>query len=213
MVPGKGLEPLSAASEAAVLPHCTNPEQKLYPSMLLYILYNIRMTRTITPRNQCVHCFAPTFNKFCSRRCVGLHIQNSPKSLAARRARRTCICKICAGHTRTKSKICGPCQHRSSVTAYGLSKKISDFKSTYARHRYNKIRNHAHNVAAIANLSKLCRVCGYSLHVQLGHIKAIASFPKDTLLATVNDLSNLGYFCPNHHWELDHGLLSLSLNQ
>jgi predicted restriction endonuclease len=28
-------------------------------------------------------------------------------------------------------------------------------------------------------------------------------------LSEVNDLSNLVYLCPNHHWELDNGIIKL----
>ena len=79
--------------------------------------------------------------------------------------------------------------------------------STYARHKYQGIRNHAHKIAKYYNLKKECPYCDYKNHFQLCHIKDIKDFPKDTKLNIVNDPKNLVYLCPNHHWDLDHNLL------
>jgi hypothetical protein len=55
----------------------------------------------------------------------------------------------------------------------------------------------------------VCKNCGYDRHVEICHIRPINSFPEDTPVAVVNDLSNLVALCPNCHWEFDHGLLVL----
>lgn len=55
-----------------------------------------------------------------------------------------------------------------------------------------------------------CQVCGYSAHVELAHIKPISSFDILTTLGEVNHPSNILVLCPNHHWEFDSGLLSLT---
>mgnify|MGYP001176587120 CR=1 FL=1 len=61
-----------------------------------------------------------------------------------------------------------------------------------------------------SQLRKLpCQVCGYHQHVELAHIKAIASFSASATLGDVNHPSNVLVFCPNHHWEFDSGILSL----
>ena len=57
------------------------------------------------------------------------------------------------------------------------------------------------------NLPTCCRVCGYDTYVELCHIKAIGSFDKSTMLSTINAVENLNFLCPNHHKELDLGLL------
>lgn len=46
------------------------------------------------------------------------------------------------------------------------------------------------------------------MHFDVCHIKPIGSFDDDTLVAEINDLTNLVPLCKNHHWEMDHGLLS-----
>ena len=52
---------------------------------------------------------------------------------------------------------------------------------------------------------KVCQVCGYSLHVECAHVKAISEFPMETTLGEINAEENVAILCRNHHWELDHG--------
>ena len=59
------------------------------------------------------------------------------------------------------------------------------------------------------SLKKECLVCKYSNHVEVAHVKAVSKFSDDTLVSEMNDLQNLMYLCPNHHWEYDNGKLSL----
>ena len=54
-----------------------------------------------------------------------------------------------------------------------------------------------------------CQKCGYSNHIEFCHIKAVSSFGDDALLGEVNDPKNILVLCPNHHWELDNGMLRL----
>lgn len=54
---------------------------------------------------------------------------------------------------------------------------------------------------------KACRICGYSKHIEIGHVKPISEFDETTLLSIINAPGNLIPLCRNHHWELDHGLL------
>jgi hypothetical protein len=61
----------------------------------------------------------------------------------------------------------------------------------------------------LAALPKRCVNCGYDKHIEVCHRRALTSYPLDTPIAIVNDLSNLVGLCPNCHWELDHGLLQL----
>ena len=55
--------------------------------------------------------------------------------------------------------------------------------------------------------SKVCVVCSYAKHIEVAHIKGAMTFPGDTLISTINSLDNLIALCPNHHHELDHGLM------
>ncbi len=54
-----------------------------------------------------------------------------------------------------------------------------------------------------------CIICGYDKHIDVAHIKPVSKFKKTDLIAEINSLDNLTALCPNHHWEYDHGLLSI----
>ena len=56
---------------------------------------------------------------------------------------------------------------------------------------------------------KECAVCGYNNHIQVCHIKAVKDFDENTLIKEINSLDNLIALCPNHHWEYDHGLITI----
>jgi predicted restriction endonuclease len=53
-----------------------------------------------------------------------------------------------------------------------------------------------------------CKICLYNKHFDVCHIRDICDFPPSAPIALVNDPSNLVGLCRNHHWELDHELLS-----
>ena len=155
---------------------------------------------------KCKHCKKETQNPvFCSQSCAAtVNNQKYPKRKA------TNLCAFCgkylSGQARSGVKKCRDCYVTQNVRKFG-EKKLSEFQSTYARHRYQGVRNHAHKVAKLWNLEKKCTICGYDKHVQLCHKKGIGRFSRNTRLAIVNNPDNLIYLCPNHHWELDAGLL------
>lgn len=70
-----------------------------------------------------------------------------------------------------------------------------------------RVRSHARTIMKRSGIARRCIVCGYLNHVEVCHLKAIASYPVDALVKDVNVLSNLVYLCPNHHWELDNNFL------
>ena len=50
-----------------------------------------------------------------------------------------------------------------------------------------------------------CMKCGYSKHIEIAHIKPIGSYPPETMISEINNVSNLVPLCRNCHWEFDHG--------
>jgi predicted restriction endonuclease len=74
----------------------------------------------------------------------------------------------------------------------------------------SRIRELARNIYRQSDKPKQCLICGYYLHYEVCHIKSISDFSPDTPISIVNDLSNLIALCPNHHWELDNGHLTLA---
>jgi HNH endonuclease len=157
-------------------------------------------------------------NTFCSKSCAAkynnvAHPKRKKTSNQKRAASppRNIPCAEC-GVTRTHSraKICSECIKIAKIKSYG-ERKISSFVANSARHKYQKIRHHAHRTAKLHNFQKVCGhpACNYSRKVELAHIKPISTFDKETPLHVVNDPANLIYLCPNHHHELDDGVLKL----
>jgi hypothetical protein len=56
---------------------------------------------------------------------------------------------------------------------------------------------------------KVCAACGYSLHVDVCHIRPVRDFPMDTPLSVVNAADNLVALDKRCHWEMDHGHLTI----
>lgn len=72
----------------------------------------------------------------------------------------------------------------------------------------NRITLHAKKVFARSGKLRACAVCGYDVHIDVCHVRAVADFSDDTLLSDINSEENLIALCPNHHWELDHDILA-----
>ena len=94
-----------------------------------------------------------------------------------------------------------------------LKEHAVKYPSTPSRGKFHNIRVNARKVMKDNNIEKACKICGYSTYVEACHIKAIAEFDENCLIKDINSLSNLIYLCPNHHIELDRGLLNLYTNE
>lgn len=150
----------------------------------------------------CKTCGKPTKNySFCSHSCAATF--NNSKY--PKRKKQLYKCQRCGKLTR-RLNICPLCDRDDCLAEYG-KKTLSEFKSTYARHRYQKIRLHAHRVVKLNKIEKTCSVCGYQLNVELCHRKPIHSFPSTATVDEINSLSNLVFLCPNHHLEMEYGYL------
>lgn len=148
-----------------------------------------------------------TQNHFCSQSCSATF---NNKVFPKRKLAPHNKCENCGRKSRgTKSVLCRECLKIKTAYEFGKTKTIGDFTSTNARHKHQHVRKHAHRIAKIHSLPKICKVCNYSHHVELCHIQPIHSFPLETTLSVVNSLSNLVFLCPNHHWELENGLIKI----
>jgi hypothetical protein len=78
----------------------------------------------------------------------------------------------------------------------------------YPTNKYHRVRTNARFLFK-RKLSNSCEHCGYEKHVELCHIKPIASFPENTFIKEINSEKNLISLCPNCHWELDNGLITI----
>jgi len=87
-------------------------------------------------------------------------------------------------------------------------KELFDKHENYFRFRA-MIRKHAHYVFNINNEDKKCKICGYTNHVEVCHIKSVSSFDDNSLIKEINSIDNLVGLCPNHHWEFDNNKIIL----
>ena len=87
-------------------------------------------------------------------------------------------------------------------------KELFERKSNWQSAR-NSIRRLAYNIYYENNDTHECAICGYKHHIDVAHIKAVSDFDDNATLREINDINNLIGLCPNHHWEYDHGLITL----
>lgn len=143
--------------------------------------------------------------KYCSRSCaVAANNQKAPKR--KKNVRQCHLCsqpcagprtKFCSRHTRQPAPNLTLADVANMMSAKG---KHPSWRWAYVR-SMNRIWNQ--------NLPQICQVCGYSRHVELAHIKGIATFPMTALLREVNAPTNVLVLCANHHWEFDNGFLGV----
>lgn len=147
----------------------------------------------------CDNCGKETKNpKFCSRSCSASKTNRE----FIKRKFKPVKCNTCVNliHIPRKTR-CDSCAEKvKNRTLFDISKRKDVYSSRYAG-----VRQHAKIVTRDWDAS--CKICGYRKHVEICHIKPISSFKDRDRLTDVNNPSNLILLCPNHHWELDHGML------
>ena len=157
----------------------------------------------------CLHCGKETSNeKYCSRKCATTRNNKIPKRKITLRICRKCgvlndrktsvTCSTCVGKRITKQNEIGFMTLDEVATRYTLKGVSPSYKHAF-------VRNHCH--ALHGKRERQCQLCGYATHVELCHVKAIASFPTTATLNEVNADNNIVVLCRNHHWELDNGYL------
>lgn len=130
--------------------------------------------------------------KFCSRSCaVRTNNRLYPKRVK----------KIRIVESNGKSRLIVKPQ-----TLGDLKKKYSE-SGVHGSWWYSEVRSAARRQNS--GRPKKCQACDYDKHVEYCHIKPIRSFSDDTLIVEINKPENIAILCRNHHWELDHGHLSL----
>ena len=73
----------------------------------------------------------------------------------------------------------------------------------------SQIQKHARRVYRESQKEKKCCICGYDLTYEVAHVKPVSEFSGETLISEINAIENLVALCPNHHWEYDHGYISI----
>lgn len=142
---------------------------------------------------------------FCGKSCAASWNNRHRSSSSA--SQRPCeTCPRCGGRRSDsrRDSFCRSC--RKAVRLEELQAlTIGELRDRYGTHDFHAKLRGLSRSAYDGPMS--CRECGYDLHVDICHLRPVASFPLSASVAEVNDLENLAALCPNHHWELDAGLL------
>jgi hypothetical protein len=166
--------------------------------------------RQSRPCSQCGIEFQPkdAKQKFCSHVCAA-RCNNATR--AARGMQPEGRCFVCGTPIRSYLKYCSECRPKHNMgsllinnTSVTIAEILCD--SDYKCALNNRVRELARILIKSHNIPHICSCCGYTLHVEIHHIKPIASFDVDEKLIAVNNLSNLMLVCRNCHWEVHHGL-------
>ncbi len=166
--------------------------------------------------NRCLECKTPILvlpsddagkfseikkKKFCNQSC-GAKYHNRVFGYPHRKPKIR-ICSTCGMKYTSplrKTDRCTDCRLLPRVSVLGVRKK--------SECRIQEIRTHA-RLILFRTKGRECEICGYKVRVDCCHIKAVKEFSKDALLSEINDLKNLKALCPNHHVELDLGILKI----
>ena len=143
------------------------------------------------------------FGTYCSRSCAN----KTNSHLKPKRQKKQRFCKYCGvpigtGRCATCDQ-CGPNKRNWDKITLGETQQLRKYQVS------SRIRTLARRAYIRAFPSPVCRICGYSKHVEIHHIKPVSSFSSDTPISVINQLENLIALCPNCHWEFDHGILKL----
>lgn len=166
----------------------------------------------------CPVCNTKTTNpKFCSRSCSA-KISGSlfPKRYKTRTPH---LCGLCGvtyfmSKTHHAPKKCPSCYNLWRTGKFSKETTLLSIVNSHkgkGEHRSMKFFK-VRDVCRYWNrhLKRLpCARCGYTLHVEISHIKPISSFPLTATLEEINAPANLVPFCPTHHWEFDNHIFTL----
>lgn len=165
----------------------------------------------ITKDRICQQCgntfvFKSSKQKFCSSSCSATYTNTH-------RPTRTYYCSDCQVEVPRTRKRCADCRasyvEQKSNDVYSAI-TLSEVRTKYGQNSYHaKIRSHARSVYSRSGRVMQCENCGYSLHVDICHIKDVKDFDPNTSVSEVNHIDNLIALDKRCHWEFDHGDITL----
>jgi hypothetical protein len=164
-------------------------------------------------RSRAEHRDSKSGNVFCNRSCSAEYNNRFCDNLILSRKVAQGQCVDCGSPilSHSKRKRCQDCVSAS----FKKGEDCPIWKLVNVRgaksNAYSAIRYRARKVAEEHLEYTKCQVCGYDKYVEICHKKGISEFNEDTLVSIVNDPNNLLVLCPNHHKELDRGIMDGSL--
>jgi predicted Zn-ribbon and HTH transcriptional regulator len=120
-------------------------------------------------------------------------------------------CDTCAILARRKSLIAYNTKKSNGLGGLIETQTKGEVRAKAKTFQYYQIyiNKHARKTYELSGKPKVCKVCGYSLHTEVCHIKDVKDFPSSALISEINHIDNLVALCRNHHWEFDHGHVKL----
>lgn len=160
----------------------------------------------------CKNVFIPS----CSRQVYCCYTCSNRDNQRRNRLKTRKNCPKCDKIIMGKSNFCKKCFKSKQLKDYT---KIQDMtlehyqnmdsvKNKHPSWRNSHIRSFARSWSKKDNPC-CCEKCGYKLHVEVCHIKAIKDFDIKATLGEINSINNLLFLCRNCHWEFDHNLFSI----
>ena len=144
-----------------------------------------------------------TKGNFCSRSCAATF--NNAKTPKRKKGQN--FCKHCGLEIYGRRTCCDNCNPHSVDWS---KRTLKDLRELRKYQPNSRIRDLSRDIYINSGAPKCCQICGYDKVFHVCHIKPVSSFSLDTTVSEINVMSNLIALCPNHHWELDHGLLDLA---
>lgn len=164
---------------------------------------------TIDKTLNCLNCkkqfkYNSIEQKFCSRSCAAIK-NNSLKS------KKVYNCTICNETIFGKAKYCSICKRKKRFGERSIDYTeitLQNLKDRYGTMQYHaKIRGYARSIYKLSGKPMQCYNCGYSLHVDICHIRDVQDYPMNSYVSEVNNIDNLIALDKRCHWEFDHGHL------
>lgn len=156
-------------------------------------------------------------NDFCSRSCAA-KINNTIPGRVPRPSLRKCVTEGCKetlySNRDGQAQYCRNCiTNRKHIRGANVSElSIQDTTKRLGANKYNVIHSHCITLHKKEKLTTSCEMCEYPHHLELCHIKAISSFPKDAKLKIVNARENIMFLCRNCHWEYDNHFIAIDFD-
>lgn len=136
--------------------------------------------------------------KFCNHSCAAIY--NGKRRVRIKVVKNNCL--ICGIPIRVNSVYCRNCYNANGL----LIETKGSLKNRLSPTSYGSIFvSHAKSIFTKSGKPNKCIVCGYDKHIDICHVKSIASFDDCATVGKINNIGNLVGLCPNHHWEYDKG--------
>jgi hypothetical protein len=143
----------------------------------------------------------PNYCDWCDKPILSKPTESLYITKTKRFCSRSCAASV---NNRKRKTVIKPTQQREIIDWGLMTRKGLRDRSTSYQSARTTVRRHAYK-AFVGH--RECAICGYSTHIEVAHLRPVASFLHSATLNEINHPNNLIAFCPNHHWEFDNNCL------